>query len=130
MKTAVGIFSLILAGCSGSGAAAPKPDLPQSVPPGWTQQNYAESAPPGGLPQTGEPPKCWLATYSGPGQAEVRICAYRTEAPAFDAGQRFPSAANTVKFQAQKWFVVVHWSGATQTDATALVRATQKAIQK
>jgi hypothetical protein len=130
MKAAAGIFFVILAGCSGSGSYATKPDLPQSVPPGWTQQNFTESSAPEGLPQTAEPPKCWLATYSGPGQADVRLCAYRTEAPAFDAAQRFPSAAGTVKFQMQKWFVVVHWSGATQTDATALVRATQKALQK
>src|SRR5215472_13067184 len=114
MKAAIGIFAVILASCTGSGPSVARPELPQSVPPGWLQQNYVESAPPEDLPKTGEPPKCWLATYSGPGQAEVHLCAYRTEGPAFDAGQRFPSAANTVKFQIQKWFVLVYWAGANQ----------------
>ena len=120
---------ILLTGCSGSGNAPERPPaLPGSIPPGWTQQSVTDTPPPVGLPATATAPRCWLATYQGPGTGEARVCWYRTEAPAFDALQRFPSAANTVKFQQKQWFVLVQWSGASQTDATALVRGIQRAL--
>ena len=121
---------ILLAGCSGTGNAPQRPELPGSIAPGWTQQSVMDTAPPVGLPATGAAPRCWLALYQGPGKGEVRVCGYRSEGPAFDALQRFPSAANTVKFQQREWFVLVQWSGASQTDATALVRGIQRALAR
>lgn len=122
------LSATLLVGCAGSGKSPDKPELPRSVAPGWNQQSVVETPPPPGLPPTANPPRCWLATYSGPGTAAVRVCGYKTEGPAFDAAQRFPSAANTVKFQQKQWFVLVQWSGTSQTDATALVRGIQHAL--
>ena len=124
------LAAILLAGCTVSDKAPVRPELPRSVAPGWTQESVADTPPPSGLPQTAKPPKCWLATYKGPGTGEVRVCAYSTEGPAFDAMQRFPSTANTVIFQQKQWFVLVRWLGAGQTDATALVRGIQRALPK
>jgi hypothetical protein len=120
----------LLAGCSSSGPAAEKPELPKSVAPGWTQTGYSETPAPAALPATATPPKCWLAIYGGPGTAEVRLCGYATPGPAFDAGQRYPTAANTVKFQIENWFVLVNWKDSSQTDITALVRSLQRTLEK
>ena len=119
----------LLAACSGSTPVLEKPELPQSVPPGWTRQSIVETPPPAGLPQTATAPQCRLAVYAGPGTAQVRLCGYGSDGQAFDAAQRFPTAANTVKFQVAKWFVLVNWDGASQADATALVRAVQRALK-
>ena len=119
---------ILLTGCSGAGQAPDRPELPGSIAPGWTRQSVTGIPPPSGLPATATPPRCWLALYQGPGTGEVRVCGYGAEGPTFDALQRFPSAANTVKFQQKQWFVLVSWSGASQTDATALVRGIQRAM--
>ena len=129
-KLALWFQMVLLAGCSAGGPAAERPDLPKSVAPGWAQQSYSDTAPPAGLPPSPTAPKCWLAAYSGPGTAEVRVCAFAAGSSSFDAGQRYPTVADTVKFQIENWFVLVHWTGASQTDVTALVRAVQRVLQK
>jgi hypothetical protein len=86
------------------------------------------SAPPAQLPHAGTPPVCWKADYAGQGDAGVWACGYRASASAFDAAQRMPSAANTVKFQQGAYLVIVHWSSAPQAGITALVRSIQKSL--
>jgi hypothetical protein len=124
------IFSLMavagLAGC-GEGAVAGKPELPQSVSPGWVQKSFVHADPPAGLP-AGPKADCWKAEYAGAGTAEVWTCGYAAESGAFDAAQRFGSGADRVKFQAGKYLVVAQWSGGSKVEVTALVRAIQKAL--
>lgn len=115
-----------LAGC-GEGAVAGKPELPQSVSPGWVQKSFAHSDPPAGLPG-GQKTECWKADYAGTGMAHVWTCGFAAESAAFDAAQRFSSGADRVKFQTGKYLVVAEWNGASKTEITALVRAIQKAL--
>ena len=118
--------ALFAAGC-GAGDA-PRPDLPASVSPGWTLRKMELSAPPGGLPAAGMPPVCWKANYASEGDATVWVCGYRQSASAFDAAQRMPSGASTVKFQQGVYLVVVQWSNVSQTGITVLVRAIGKSL--
>jgi len=102
---------LTLAGCSGI-STPPKPDLPLSISPGWSTKGYESSAPPEGLPR-GEIPVCWKADYTGPAGAvaETWVCGYAHGA--FDAMQRAPAAANTVKFYKGRYLVMVRWSNSS-----------------
>jgi hypothetical protein len=100
-----------------------KPPLPASVSPGWTQQSYTDTAPPAGVTAS-----CWLAKYAGPGSADVQICGYAAEAAAFDAQQRAPASGDAVKFQSGKYLVLIHWTGTSRAEITALVRAIQKSL--
>jgi hypothetical protein len=113
---------------NGCGESAPgKPDLPQSVSPGWAQKSFGQAAPPAGLPETSKP-DCWKAVYAGKGSAEVWTCGYGNKGGAFDAAQRARAEADTVKFQEGKYLVIVKWSGSSREEITALVRALQKSM--
>ena len=109
---------MIVALTSCSAGPAEAPDLPQSVPPSWTRKALTRTS-----------PDCWNAEYAGGGSAVASICHYSTEAVAFDAVQRSRAEANTVKFQEGKYFVLIKWTTASQTEITALVRAIQKSLQ-
>lgn len=118
--------SLLLAGCGGGAAA--KPEMPQSVSPGWTMKGFDSTAKPADVPGT---PQCWKAAYTettdkGAASAEAVVCGYTAESGAFDAQQRAKAEAQAVKFQEGKYFVLVNWKDATKTNITALVRAIQK----
>jgi hypothetical protein len=117
-------FGLGLIGCGG-GAVPGKPELPQSVSPGWVQKSFVHVDPPAGLPG-GQKVDCWKAEYAGSGTAEVWTCGYAAESGAFDAAQRFGSGADRVKFQVGKYLVITEWSGGSRADVTALIRAIQK----
>ncbi len=95
----VALLAALSSGC-GSGPAA-KPDLPQSVSPGWKLMSFVESPVPAGVPVV-TPPQCWKAQYQGEGTAEVWVCGYRASGSAFDAVQRTPAAAQAVKFQGRQ----------------------------
>ncbi len=127
------LASVLLAGC-GNGTQA-KPDLPESVSPGWKLSSLAQTPAPPEIPRGGTPPVCWKAEYAGQGAiqvsaAELFICRYGVEAAAFDAVQRVPAEAQAVKFQVGPAFVLAKWNGASQTDLTALIRAVQKSLAK
>lgn len=47
---------------------------------------------------------------------------------AFDAVQRVPAAAQEVKFEAGRYFVLVKWNNTSKADVTTLVRAIQKIL--
>jgi hypothetical protein len=116
---------LLLAAC---GSAPPaKPDIPQSVSPGWKLSSLDKSALPPGLSSDGAP-DCWKGTYSGSGSADVWLCWYRESANAFEAVQRARAAAQTVKFQEGRYFVLIQWNNVQKADLTALIRAIQKAL--
>jgi len=119
-------LAIALMGC-GEMAMAPKPELPVSVSPGWSQKSFAKAQPVAGLP-AGVRAQCWKAEYEGSGAAEIWICGFNGEGSAFDAAQRYPAGADRVKFQAGKYLAVVHWSGGSKADVTALVRAIQKSL--
>ena len=109
---------LFLAACT-SGPHG-KPDIPESVSPGWKLSSYQN------LP--GEAPQCWDAQYSGPGNADVKLCWYKDSTGAFDAVQRTAAEAQAVKFQEGQYFVLVKWNNVAKADLTALIRALQKAL--
>jgi hypothetical protein len=99
----------------------PKPDIPDSISPGWKLASLDKSA-------DGEP-ACWEAEYAGPGSADVRICWYKATASAFEAVQRTRAEAQTVRFQEEHYFVLVQWSNVpNKANLTALVRAIEKAL--
>jgi hypothetical protein len=109
----------MLGACASS--PPPKPDIPDSISPGWKLSTLTKSA-------DGEP-ACWKAEYAGPGSAEVSICWYKATASAFEAVQRARAEAQTVKFQEEHYFVLVQWNNVSKANLTALVRAIQKALQ-
>lgn len=106
---------------------ARKPELPESVSPGWKLATYAGSPVPPGVPAV-NPPQCWKAQYDGVGTAEIWVCGYRESGSAFDAVQRTPAAAQAVKFQEGNYLVLVKWNGVPKADLTALIRAIQKTL--
>ena len=118
----------MLAAC-GEKAFPGKPDLPQSVSPGWVMKSYERAAAPEGLP-AGVQPQCWKADYSGAqnGSAEVWVCGYQQGSSAFNAMQRARAAANTVKFQKNQFLVMVRWNGSSRTDLVALMRVLEKSL--
>jgi hypothetical protein len=117
--------AVLLISCGADRTA--KPDLPQSVSPGWKLVSLDRAAAPGGIPPDGLP-ACWKAEYAGQGSAEVWICAYKASTGAFDAVQRARAEAQTVKFQQGANLVLVKWNTVPKASVTALVRAIQKAV--
>ena len=124
----VAVLSTLLAGC-GEPAFPGKPDLPPAVSPGWTMKSYDRAAAPEGLPE-GAQPQCWKADYqdAGTASAEVWVCGYQQGSSAFNAMQRARASANTVKFQKDRFLVVVRWNGGTKADLLALMRALERII--
>jgi hypothetical protein len=120
------LAAVVLQSCA-SGPPA-KPDIPESVSPGWKLSSLDKSVLPAGVP-TGGSPECWKADYAGSGSAEVRICWYESTGNAFDSMQRARAEAQTVKFQEEHYFVMVKWNDVPKASLTALVRAIQKALQ-
>ena len=125
-------FSLLFGALAGWGCGAGKPpgkpDLPQSVSPGWTLKSYEHADVPAGVPARVKP-ECWRAEYAGPGSATVWACGYAEGSSAFDAMQRAESEANTVKFQQDRFLVMVKWNGGSRAEVTALVRGVQKSLK-
>lgn len=121
--------ALALTGCGGDKAPG-KPDLPESVTPGWARKSLEQAPAPAGLPE-GSKPECWKAVYTGSGtaSAEVWACGYTYGGGAFDAMQRTRAAADTVKFQEGKYLVLVKWAGGSKEEITALVRAVQRTLK-
>jgi hypothetical protein len=105
-----------------------KPDLPQSVSPGWQLASFDPSPVPEGIPDTSTP-ECWKAAYKGEGTADFWICRYKVEGGAFDAVQRARAEAQTVKFQEGLYLVLVKWNAVPKTNLTALIRAVQKTLK-
>jgi hypothetical protein len=122
--------STILTSCAPGQPA--KPDLPQSISPGWMLLSLNRAAAPPGIP-TNSAPQCWKAHYAGQGSghasAEVWVCGYKENAGAFDAVQRARAEAQTVKFQVGSNLVLVKWNDVPKANVTALVRSIQKAVQ-
>jgi hypothetical protein len=114
------LFAAFLSGACASGPP-PKPDIPESISPGWQLSSLDKS--------TDGEPACWKAEYGGPGSAEVSICWYKAAASAFEAVQRTRAEAQTVKFQEEHYFVLVKWNNAPKPSLTALIRAIQKALK-
>jgi hypothetical protein len=116
-NTSLLFVCLLFLGTCSSGPHA-KPDIPQSISPGWHLSSLEKSA-----------PDCWKAAYTGPGSADASLCWYASSASALDAVQHARAEAQTVQFQEGQYFVVVKWNNVAKTDLTALVRALQKALQ-
>lgn len=113
------LFAAVVISSCASGPPA-KPDIPDSVSPGWKLASLAKSA-------DGDP-TCWNATYTGTGSAEARICWYKATASAFEATQRTPAEAQSVKFQEEHYFIRVRWNNVPKANLTALVRALEKSL--
>lgn len=116
-QTSLLSVSILLCACA-SGPPS-KPDIPDSVSPGWKLSSLTKSA---------GTPDCWKADYTGAGSAEVRICWYQAPGSAFDAVQRTSAEAQAVKFQKDHYFVLVKWNNVPKANLTALIRAIQKAL--
>lgn len=121
---------LLLAACGSTSPA--KPELPESVSPGWKRVSFEPAAAPAVVPATGLK-QCWKAAYTGegtpPATADVSLCLYSAEPGAFDAVQRTRAEAQTVKFQEGAYFVLVSWNGAPKAGLTAFVREIQKTLK-
>jgi hypothetical protein len=115
-QTSLLFAALLLGDCASSPPR--KPDIPESVSPGWKLSSLTRSS-----------DECWNAAYSGQGDAELRICWYKATASAFEAVQRTRAEAQTVKFQEEHYFVLVKWNNVPKANLTALIRAIQKALQ-
>lgn len=127
-RTLSSLLLAAIATVSCGGGSAARPDLPNSVSPGWNLASLDSAAPPPQLPAGGSP-ACWKAVYSGPGSVQIWVCGYASETSAFDAEQRTPAEAQTVKFQEGKRLVIVQWKETKRTDLEALVRTIQKRLR-
>jgi len=125
-QTSLLFVSFLLAACASS--PPPKPEIPDSVSPGWKLASLTRAGLPSGVPSDGAP-ECWKADYAGSGTAEAWICWYKAAANAFEAVQRARAEAQTVKFQEEHYFVLVQWNNVPKANLTALIRALQKALQ-
>jgi hypothetical protein len=130
-RTLSSLLLAAIATLSCGGGSNARPDLPNSVAPGWTLSSLANSPPPPNLPAGGST-TCWKAVYSGPGSpqstAQIWICGYASETSAFDAEQRARAEAQTVKFQEGRRLIIVQWNQAKKTDLEALIRTIQKRL--
>jgi len=126
-RTLSSLLLAAIATVSCGGGAAARPDLPNSVAPGWNLTSLNAAAAPPHLPAGGSP-ACWKAVYSGPGSAQIWVCGYASETSAFDAEQRTPAEAQTVKFQEGRRLVIVRWEQTRRTDLEALIRAIQRRL--
>ena len=120
-------LAALLTGSCASGPP-PKPDIPDSISPGWKLASLNKSALPSGVPADGSP-ECWKADYAGSGTVEAWICWYKSTGNAFEAMQRARAEAQKVKFQEEHYFVLVKWNNVPKANLTALIRAIQKALQ-
>jgi hypothetical protein len=93
------------------------PELPQSVSPGWQLIGVQEVT----------PHAVWIASYSGPGAAHVRIWAVRGSAEGLDRMQKWQPEANTVVFYSERYFAAVDWTNVDRTQVGPLVRAIEHA---
>jgi hypothetical protein len=125
-QTSLLFLTLLFTACTSG--PPPKPDIPDSVSPGWKLSSLGKSALPSGVPPSGSP-DCWKADYIGEGSAETWICWYKATANAFEAVQRARAEAQTVKFQEEHYLVLVKWNNVPKTSLTALIRAIQKSMQ-
>jgi hypothetical protein len=125
-QTSLLFVSLLLAACASG--PPPKPDIPDSISPGWKLASLNKSALPSGVPADGAP-DCWKANYSGSGDVQAWVCWYKVTGNAFDAVQRARAEAQTVKFQEEHYLVLLKWNNVTKTNLETLVRAIQKALQ-
>jgi len=116
-----------IAAACGSGRIA-RPELPQSISPGWKLSSLARAAAPAGVPPDGSP-ECRKGDYGGPGTVRVWLCGYKVRESAFDAVQRTRTEAQMVKFQEGSYLVLVEWNNVSKENLTALVRAIQKSLQ-
>jgi hypothetical protein len=112
----------LLASCGNSGPGMPK--LPETATPGWTRKSLVKGPSPAGLDAAKA--ECWKAEYTSKGEAQVWACGFSSEGSAFEAVQKSRSEANTVRFQARRFYVVVQWNGVSRDEITALVRAVQR----
>jgi hypothetical protein len=118
------VFALGMLACGHAQSA--KPDLPSSVSLGWSLGALVEAPSPAALPPGS---RCWRADYTGLGMAQVWVCTYPDATDAFDAVQRAPAEAQTVKFQEGKNLILVHWDNVPKANLEALVRAIQKTLK-
>ncbi len=107
-----------------------KPELPKIAAPGWTLGAYQAAPPPAGVPA---PTQCWKAEYTGKLSATILVCGYGTTGSAFDAAQRAPTGANTVKFDEGRYLVIASCLAlsdpAGRDDFKSLVRAVQAKLR-
>jgi hypothetical protein len=121
------VVPVLIAVACGSGRVE-KPQLPESVSPGWKLSSLDRASGPAGVPADGSP-ECWRGDYGGPGSVRVWLCGYKVRESAFDAVQRTRTEAQMVKFQEGSYLVLVQWNNVSKENLTALVRAIQKSLQ-
>jgi hypothetical protein len=114
LKVFLSVLILVSISCS---QAAQAPELPQSVSPGWQLVSVQEAG-----------PHIWLASYSGPGTAHVRIWAIHGSAEGLERVQKWQAEANTVVVYSERYFAAVDWAGVDRAQAGSLVRAMEHAI--
>jgi hypothetical protein len=102
-----------------------KPNLPQSVSPGWKLASLAQSSAPPGV-SAGGSQDCLEGTYTGVGSALVWLCRFADRAGAFHALQSTKTQRQIVTFQEGEYLVVVEWTADSVADLTALIHAVKE----
>jgi hypothetical protein len=115
LRVTLSVLILFVGSCA---PAVKKPELPQSVSPGWQLTGMRET----------EPGKAWEAIYTGPGKVRVRVWSIQSIAEGLDRVQKWEPAANTVVFYSDRYFAVLDWAAADAAQAGTLVRAVERAI--
>jgi hypothetical protein len=121
--------ALVLAACS---ADVPMPDVfPENLA-GWHRTGFRDlraAEAPDPLPRSGIA-RIRTASYEGPGKLTARVYQMSSPAVALDAVQRWQTAADTVFFYSDRYFVVVQWETAERKPLQEFVAALEKKLSK
>ena len=100
---------------------------------GWRRTGPSRDLPPAQPPDTlpvARIEQIRTASYDGPGQLDARVYALPTPAVALDVVQRWTPRPDTVAFQADRFFVVVHWDTAKKRELQVFLAALEKRFPK
>jgi hypothetical protein len=120
------VFSILLVSCGG-GPKQAKPLFPETV--GVWRLKLSSDLAAGEIPEQVRRlglRRAGSGEYEGAGKLKVEIYELTSDAGAFEVEQTWKPMADTVAFHKDRYFTVVHWTGADKTAVAAFVRELEK----
>jgi hypothetical protein len=130
LRTVLVLAVVVLAGCA---RPIPMPDAFPEELGGWRRVGRVRELPPGQAPDTlpaARNEQIRTASYDGPGQLDARVYVLSSPAVALDVVQRWTPRPDTVTFQTDRFFVIVHWQVAKKKELQAFMAALEKRFSK
>jgi len=124
------MLTLALSGC-GKEAELPPDLFPETVASVWRRgetRDLAVSEAPDPVPRN-EVERLREAAYDGPGKLQARVYQLRSAAVGQELSQRWRPSADTVFFDAGRYFVVVKWQAADRKALREFLKALQTKLR-